>query len=101
MWVKEDIPVYFEHIQWLAKERGFIASIYGSLVTKGYSDHDFDIMLVPYVHSASKELFTADIISFFKGTLVTIYKGIFATSVVIDIDSKRLDISIRKLSDKL
>jgi len=97
MWSRDDIAVYFEPIQWFAKDYGLIASVYGSVVTKGFSDKDLDIMVVPYVHNPDIESFILCVKNYFKGKIINSYNGITAKSVVIDIDDKKLDISIRKV----
>jgi len=96
MWVKEDIPIYLERINWFAKERGLIASIYGSVLIKGYSEHDLDILVVKYVDNPDIDLFIKDICVYFKANLIDKYKGLFADAYLIDINGKRLDVSIRR-----
>lgn len=96
MWIKEDIPIYLERIQWFAKERGLIASVYGSVPIKGYSEKDLDILVVKYVNNPAIDLFLADICVYFDGKITGQYNGIFADSYQISIGAKILDISIRR-----
>jgi len=101
MWELENVSVLFQELNIIAKECGYFLSLNGSVLFKGYSEHDLDIVVCKYVDGADEESFINKVIIKLDGYLCCPkYEGIFANAYVIEImqhyQSHLIDISIRK-----
>jgi len=87
----------YNDIEYIAKNNGFITSIYGSVVRDGQSNKDLDIILNKYVEHPATESVIQTICSYFHGEIINTYQGLFAKSYIIEIgyDNINLDIQIR------
>lgn len=90
---------FFENLNKIANNSGYILGLYGSVLYSKHSAHDLDLVIFKYVDGANEKQLIGDIIDYFNGCLVEKYKGIFATNYIIQIiynnNSELIDLSVR------
>lgn len=101
MWELENVSVLFQELNIIAKECGYFISLNGSVLFKGYSEHDLDIIACKYIETPDEKQFIKNVVKFLDGYLLEdVYEGMFTNAYLIEItqhyQSHLIDISIRK-----
>jgi hypothetical protein len=101
MWLFNDIQSCFGDLQSIAKKNGFLISLYGSVLEQGKSQHDIDLIAVPYVTNKYEVLGLVDnFVDYFQGTILQTYEGLCGTSFVIrDQYNRIIDLQLRQIKE--
>jgi len=107
MWkLDNNLRLIFGRLQSVAKKHGYILSLYGSVLTKGYSDRDLDIIAHPFIENKynDKDGLIREFLTILKAKPLQSYNSeiLDTSSITMEtsdnmvVDLKILDIKIRE-----
>lgn len=96
MWALEEVQNIFWDLERIAKREGYLIALYGGVLTKGFSEHDLDLIAVPYVEQP--HYLINELCAYFKAQVIDTYESYLGHyAMVLQTEEGRIiDIQIRK-----